>query len=541
MYEGDIAMKRSQKIVFYLLTFIGVLLTLAFATIWFLPENIPHNFGGIWHGADFLLFGLLTYVVWHQICSDLLLWMISEKIQRPQKIMPIYGRKVAFITTFVPSSEPLELLDQILPALVAVEYPHDVWLLDEGNSKEAQAVCKRYGVKYFTRGGVKKYNTDGGQFATRTKGGNHNAWYDAHGHSYDIVAQIDTDFIPRKDFLMKTLGYFNDPKVAFVTTPQIYGNVRRSFVARGAAEQQYTFYGAILRGLHGRDMSMLLGANGVIRVAALKDINYYNAHLTEDLITGMTLHGQRWKSVYVGEPLAIGEGPETWEAYFNQQMRWAFGCIDILFHHGFSKLRKMSLEQRRYYFMMMQHYFSGVAMAGGVVILILNLLFGIAATKMTAYGLIAYAVVILWQLLISLWLQRFNVRPKEERGPLLAGKVIGTMVLPIYFLALVGVLRGKRLTFKVTPKGEGQEKRIPLSVFKPHLIFGFLMTAAVGASFETHDQSPVIMFWATTTILAMLGVPLVAWANGLLQTRRLNRRQEAHAAVAMNMPIIEQP
>lgn len=70
-----------------------------------------------------------------------------------------------------------------------------------------------------------------------------------------------------------------------------------SGVARGAGEQNYSFYRPILRGLSRRQSCMMLGANHVVRVVALKSIGYYHAHLTEDLITGMTMHSRRFKSV----------------------------------------------------------------------------------------------------------------------------------------------------------------------------------------------------------------------------------------------------
>ena len=92
-------------------------------------------------------------------------------------------------------------------------------------------------------------------------------------------------------------------------------------------------------------MANMIGANHVVRVAALNDIRFYAGHLTEDLLTGMRLHAQGWKSVYVPEPLAVGEGPETWKAYFTQQMRWAHGCMDILRWHTPTLAKKMSKTQ----------------------------------------------------------------------------------------------------------------------------------------------------------------------------------------------------
>ncbi len=44
-------------------------------------------------------------------------------------------------------------------------------------------------------------------------------------------------------------------------------------------------------------MTLLIGANHIVRVAALKDIGWYRGHLTEDLATGRRFHASRWESV----------------------------------------------------------------------------------------------------------------------------------------------------------------------------------------------------------------------------------------------------
>ncbi len=361
-------MTRHEKHRYSALMILAVTFLMVFAGIWFNAKNIPNNFHGGWHVMDFVLFFVVSYVVWHQIMMDTVLWLIARAMKNTIPQQPASGLKVAFITTFVPGSEPLELLENILPAMKQTDYEHDTWLLDEGNHPEAKRLCKQYGVRYFTRKGIEKYNQPTGhKFATKTKGGNHNAWYDAHGHIYDVVAQIDTDFIPRQDFLTRTLGYFNDPEIAFVGTPQIYGNEEDSDVARGASEQGFTFYGPILRGLSGRGSCMMLGANHIVRVSALKEIGYYGAHLTEDLLTGMTMHSRRFKSVYVAEPLAIGEGPSTWKDFFIQQRRWAQGCFDILLHNSAKLTSRMRFRQQVYYLIMQQHYLSGVTIAAGII------------------------------------------------------------------------------------------------------------------------------------------------------------------------------
>jgi cellulose synthase (UDP-forming) len=516
-------MNTREKRIFYALRAVGLLITLSFTVWWFSPARIAHNFSGWWHVFDFALFALLSYVVWQGIISQVLTWFIAGHIRKPFEYKPKAGMKVAFITTFVPNTEPVSLLHNILPAMVQADYPHDTWLLDEGNNPEAKAVCKQYGVRYFSRKPIAKYNTEGGIFAVKTKGGNHNAWYDAHGLQYDIVAQIDTDFTPQRNFLTKTLGHFRNPSVAFVGTPQVYGNIDDSIVARGAAQQTYSFYGPILRGLHGLDMTLMIGANHVVRVVALKDIGLYQAHLTEDLLTGMSMHSKRWTSIYVPEILAVGEGPSTWASYFNQQMRWAFGCIDILFRHTLHFTRTMTRRHAWYYLLMQQHYFTGLAMALGVVLLTLYAWFGLMPASMGVWEVfVTYVPVILWQWFVSQWLQRFYADPKNESGMHWAGGLISTAAWPIYFMALVGVLRGKRLSFKVTPKGESQmTSYTPPSIFAPHIVIGTITGVDVVVANLTGNNATGMLFWTILSTVTMYG--LIAIALLPQYARRLRR------------------
>jgi cellulose synthase (UDP-forming) len=312
-------LSRGQRTIYWIVSSVSLCFVAVLGFWWFQLSHIPHNFSGWPHFFDVVLFIVLSYIIWHPIIMQMFSWVVAGRIKAFRRYHPQPGLKVAFVTTFVPASESIDMLRKTLSAMVSANYKHDTWLLDEGNSTEAKKLCVELGVKHFSRSGKTRYNTTNGKFTERTKAGNHNAWYDTCGNGYDFVAQIDSDFVVSQHFLTYTLGYFHDPKVAFVGTPQIYGNTDKSMIARGAAEQTYSFYGPILRGFYGMETTLLIGANHIIRVAALNDVDHYSAHVTEDLLTGMKLHSRGWKSVYVHEALAIGEGPDTWSAYFNQQ------------------------------------------------------------------------------------------------------------------------------------------------------------------------------------------------------------------------------
>jgi cellulose synthase (UDP-forming) len=279
------------------------------------------------------------------------------------------------------------------------------------------------------------------------------------------------------------------------------GNVG-NWIARGAAQQTYLFYGPIMRALSRLRMTLLIGANHIVRVAALREVGWYQGHLTEDLATGMRFHAGRWESVYVSEPLAIGEGPTGWVAYFNQQYRWAFGCMNILFTHALGLSRKMRGRQGLLYLLLEQFYFSGLAMIVAITLLVLYFLFGWTPADIHLEQLaLSYGPLLTWRQIILLWLQRFNVRPAEERGFCWAGRLLTIAVIPIYFLALVGVVRNKQVTFKTTPKGGAQaaEEGGELRIFRPHLILAAVIGASLAVGLALGHNSGVFLAWGSVT------------------------------------------
>lgn len=504
-------MTLQQRVTYDVMRYAGLLMAALFGIWWFTPDHIAHNFGGWQHVFDYGLFILLSYVVWQQITSEILNWMIAKDIMHPRSMRPRKGMRVAFLTAFVPGKEPYDMLENTLKHMVGVKYPHDTWLLDEGNDRIAKDICKRLGVRHFSRKNIAKYNMEDGRFKAKTKGGNHNAWHDKHGEKYDIVAQIDVDFVPARDFLTKTLGYFNDPEVAFVGTPQVYGNTDESWIAEGAAQQAYYFYGATQKGLFGKDMQLFIGANHIVRVAALNDIGGYPGHIVEDHLAGMHFYAKRWKSAYVPQKLAIGEGPATWEAYFSQQMRWAYGLIDILLKHSPKVLPKMKRRHALNYYFLQQHYFYGLGQVIGIALMSLFYFAGIRTTNMDlAPLLILYLPLQIWQLVIFLWLQQFNVDPKHESGLLLKGRLLTIAAWPIYFLAFLSVITRKRLTYAVTPKGSHQRDYASLSVFLPHVVLGTITGVDCLIALHAPSQAPFLFFWAILNTLLMYSFVLYA-------------------------------
>lgn len=492
-------MTKPEKIVYVLLLVMGLALTLNFAVWWFSFKHIPHNYSGWLHILDISAFLILTYVVWYQIIYELFSWYISGFVKDPVPPPdPVAGLKVAMLTAFVPIKEPYGVLENTLKAMVEVKYKHDTWVLDEGDDDYTKAICKQYGVKHYSRKNTPQYNTEEGKYKAKTKAGNYNSWFDLHSHKYDFVAEHDVDFVPNPNFLLKTLGHFHDPDIGFVGSPQIYGNKDESWIARGAAEQQYGFYGPTQRGLAGgHDMSLFIGANHVVRISAHKDISGYSGHIVEDHLTGMNFYAKKWKSVYVPEVLAVGEGPATWDSYFGQQMRWAYGLIDILLNHSPRIFKKMYRSHMIHYFLLQQYYFFGLTQILGIILILLYLVFGFQSTSMDLGSLvISFVPLLIIQLAFFFWLQRFNIVPKEEKGFLIRGKLLNLAAWPVYLVAFIEVVLGKKLMYVVTPKGANQNYETSPLLFVPHFVIGTMTGLGTVIGISNGHDAPQILFWA---------------------------------------------
>src|ERR1700750_1592203 len=182
-----------------------------------------------------------------------LFWFFVARMRRPVHVAPGPGRAVALITLCVPSHETIEVIARQVVALTQVSYPHDCWVLDEGGDERVERLAGDLGVRYFTRSGGARYNELVPPFQARTKAGNVNEWLDhiasAALHSHFFV-QLGVDHRPSREYLERTLGYFDDARVGWVQAPSVYADLDH-WTARGLAEQDLLFHGPLQMGFYG--------------------------------------------------------------------------------------------------------------------------------------------------------------------------------------------------------------------------------------------------------------------------------------------------
>lgn len=278
-------------------------------------------------------------------------------IKVPKKISAPGNLRVALITLTVPGSESLETVEKQLQAMSQVSYPHDSWLLvDKMHSEEHKALCKKYGVFYFSRQDtgtwgnrqVKTWNQLSPPFKSKTKAGNVNAWLDAYGYEdYEFFVQFDIDHKPIPEYLDHTLGHFEDAKVAWVQAPSLYGNAETSWVARGALEQEAILQGPLQMGFYGAtETPYIIGSHCTYRTSAIREIDGFQPTRAEDHLDTVYLAAKGYKGVYVPDILALGDAPETFETYLGQQFAWAYSMAQVLFLYVPKKIKHFKGLQR---------------------------------------------------------------------------------------------------------------------------------------------------------------------------------------------------
>ncbi|MFE0650633.1 glycosyltransferase family 2 protein [Streptomyces sp. NPDC059534] len=449
------------------------------------------------------------------------------------------GTRVAFLTTYVPGKEPLSMVRRTLEGAVRLRHdgPLDIWLLDEGDSDEAKALCAELGVCHFTRAGVPEWNRGKGVHKARTKHGNYNAWLARHGGDYDYFASVDTDHVPLPDFLERMLGYFRDPDIAFVVGPQVYGNYTR-VVTKAAESQQFLFHALIQRAGNRYRAPMFVGTNNVVRISAVQQIGGLYDSITEDMATGFELHRRRnpgtghfWRSVYTPDVLAVGEGPASWTDFFSQQLRWSRGTYETIVRQYWKAPFCTPPGRLLNYTLMLVYYpMTAANWLLGILSCVLYLWLGASGTQVsTQVWLMIYSDAVALQIGLYLWNRRHNVSPHEPEGSGgLAGMAMSALSAPLYLTSLGSAVLRTRGRFVVTPKG-GEASPDRLLTFRVHLAWAAILVASLVASVHYGHTHAAMRTWAVLALLITLA-PVALWAFTAVRERRsLRVREQARA------------
>jgi len=390
-------------------------------------------------------------------------------------------------TTFVPGAEGLEMLEKTVHSLIAMDYPHDTWVLDEGDSPRVRAMCQRLGARHFSRKQLSQYRTDSGPFRARTKYGNVNAWLFVHAFElYDVVMLFDPDHIALPSYLARVVGFFEDPSIGYVQSAQAYYNQQASLIARGAAEETYAYNSSIQMAAYALGYPVIVGSHNTHRITALRAIGGLQPHDADDLLTTLEYGAHGWRGVFVPEILARGLTPVDWPGYFTQQRRWARSVLDIKLRHQPRLSAFLGITARVMSFLHGINYlYKSVAIFAMVTVLTNTLATGVGSTVFKYLVSRELAIACAGLYMCDLFRQRFYLGGRLEWGVHWRVAALQLAKWPHMLVALWDIVLRRRLPYTITPKTKVKSPR--LSLFVPHIVTLIVLIAAWAVGVYFHN------------------------------------------------------
>lgn len=500
------AVSFRDRLALYALIAAGLAAVLRLADWWFRAVHV----------AQPLLFVLLSLAFWYAMSRLVLGWIAYAGLRHPVHRAAPAGKRVAIFTTSSPG-EPFEMFEKTLAACARVVYPHITYLLDDTRDPRFAQLAARHGAVHLELVGL-----------AGAKAGKINRALERTDEEFILV--LDPDHVPFPLFLDRVLGHFDDPKVGFVQVSQAYYNQPRSFVARGAAEQTYGFYGPTLSGLYGHGCSVAIGANCVFRRSALQSIGGHGIGLAEDLVTAIRLHAAGWRSVYVPEVVSRGLVPEDLDSFYRQQLKWARGVFEVLFAELPALFGRLTWRQRLAYAAIGTHYLFGVTSLLFLLFPYLYLWTGVQPASMRFEEfLLVGGPVALFGVAIYLLAQRWLCHRAIERGLHWRGLVLKVACWPVFVTGtLVAIFRAD-IPYVPTRK---RAVRSPfLRLAWPHLVLLGLYLHTLGWTLQQRivrvDEAALrLTSEATWGMIAFASVPVLVLL-GAIRAAVLARRPPA--------------
>lgn len=364
--------------------------------------------------------------------------------------------------------EPKDVLEKTFNSITNIRYPNKtVYFLDDSSDenykKEAEEICEKFKIKLFRR-------------------------KDRHGAKAGIIndclrnvltekyiAIFDADQNPIPSFLNPLIPILeNNPRLAFVQTPQFYHNADVNPVSHGATFQQAIFYEYICESKGAGESMFACGTNVIFRREALLDVNGFDeAYITEDIATSFKLHKKGWQSEYYASVSTFGMGPESLSEYFKQQARWSRGTIGLLHSLIISFVknpRAMKPTQWLEYFLSSTYYFVGLAFFILMICPIVYLLFGLP-TYFIKHNIYLTVFFPYFALTLGIFYMTLRAR-KYNIGDVFLGQILSYITFPIYIKSLVLGLLGIQGTFGITLKGK--TKSLPYIYLWPQILMIYL-------------------------------------------------------------------
>ena len=343
------------------------------------------------------------------------------------------------ITTY---DEPEFIVRRTIIGCQAINYTNKkIYLLDDTRRSEMKQLALKLGCEYMTRPDNR-----------HAKAGNLN--HSLPETNGELIVVFDADFVPTKNFLIRTVGFFQNEKVGLVQTPQSFYNIdpiaRNLGLENVLAPEEEVFYRQIQPIRDAANSVVCSGTSFVVRRSALEAVGgFVTDSVSEDYFTGIRISAIGYRLVYLDEKLSAGLAADNITAHALQRLRWGRGTLQAFFIKS-NPLTIPGLRpiQRLGHLEGLLHWFTSISRGGFLIVPLAYSFLGViplrAAPTELLYFFLPYYVV---QLTVFSWLNQ------RSRSALLSDIYTLVLTLPLAMTVIQVMLNPFSKGFNVTPKG----------------------------------------------------------------------------------------
>ena len=233
------------------------------------------------------------------------------------------------VTVQLPVFNEVYVVGRLIDAACAMIYPKEkleIQVLDDSTDETVDVIAQhvdRYRKLGFDIKQIRRGNRQGFKAGALKEG-----LMVARG---EYVAIFDADFVPRQDFLLKTLPHFaTNPRIGMVQTRWEHINSDYSLLTRTQAmalDGHFVIEQAV-RNKVGFFINFN-GTGGIWKKECILDAGNWQADtLTEDLDLSYRAQLRGWKFKYLNNVTSPAELPSEINALKSQQFRWTKGAIE---------------------------------------------------------------------------------------------------------------------------------------------------------------------------------------------------------------------
>jgi cellulose synthase (UDP-forming) len=496
-----------------LLVFAVVWLVVARYLTWrFFDTLVPAD--GAWYEVVwvYFCFAVETFALFDALILYLTFLRTSDRRAEADaheaRLRALPSNQLPSVDVYIPTyNEPIEVLEKTITGVLCLDYPNfNAWVLDDGRRPWVKAFCEAKGVGYLTRPNN-----------VHAKAGNIN--HALTKTTADFVAIFDADFIPQRNFLMRTMGFFGDPGIGVVQVPHAFYNYdpTQSSLALQTSlpDDQRFFFDAVMPSRDGWNAAFCCGSNSVTRRAALRSVGdaLPTESITEDMLFTITLLRNGYITRYLCERLAVGLAPEGLKAFFVQRRSWARGAMQILYLAAGPLGRNLTVMQRLQF--LPTHWLSQSLMLLLVIVAPLVFLWTgvLPLVNVTTEAVLYYQLPMMLAIAGGIWAfapEKYFPFAVQVHGTFQSFKILPTVVMTI--------AKPFGHVFKVTPKGAGAKTSDydgtifwTAAAFMVLTIVGLVVNAM--PEWRIIAQSgllPIVAFWGAINIVVLFLVCMMA-------------------------------